>query len=127
MAINVIVQYHGGFLSDMILLNQCYSHRGAQLNAMKMFFLCSLSFHLPVNVLTFFSLTGGCSEGLDAFRIFFKQCSSTGGPTTICSKLAQLTLRKGHNYADSQAHSQAGFQAYRYLGWRDRGLGVGQE
>ena len=26
-----------------------------------------------LNVLTFSSLTGGCSEGLDAFRFFFKQ------------------------------------------------------
>ena len=25
------------------------------------------------NVLTFFPLTGGCSEGLDAFRFFFEQ------------------------------------------------------
>ena len=33
--------------------------------------------------------------------------TGTGSPTTICAKLAQLTLRKGHNYADSQAHSQA--------------------
>ena len=28
-------------------------------------------FHL-LNVMTFFSLTGGCSEGLDAFRFFSK-------------------------------------------------------
>ena len=26
-----------------------------------------------INVLTFFPLPGGCSEGLDAFRFFFKQ------------------------------------------------------
>ena len=25
-----------------------------------------------LNILTFFSLTGGCSEGLDAFKVFFK-------------------------------------------------------
>ena len=30
-------------------------------------YLCSL-----LNVLTFFPLTGGCSEGLDAFRFFFE-------------------------------------------------------
>ena len=40
---------------------------------MKSFFcLCSLYSHL-LNVLTFFPLTGGCSEGLDASRFFFKQ------------------------------------------------------
>ena len=26
----------------------------------------------PLNVTTFFSLTGGCSEGLDAYRFFFE-------------------------------------------------------
>ena len=35
------------------------------------FCLCSLCAHLE-NVLTIFPLSGGCSEGLDAFRIFFK-------------------------------------------------------
>ena len=55
------------------------------------------------------------------FEIAVKeQYSSTGSPDRICSKPALLTLRKGHNYADSQAHSQAGSQAYRCLGWRDR-------
>ena len=48
----------------------------------------------------------------------------TGSHTTICSKLAQLTLGEGHNDADYQAHSQAGFQACRCLGWRDRQVGV---
>ena len=28
MAINVSVQYNGGLLPDIILLNQCYCHRG---------------------------------------------------------------------------------------------------
>ena len=37
----------------------------------KRFCICSLRSHL--NVLTFFPLTGGCSEGLDAFRFFSKQ------------------------------------------------------
>ena len=37
MAINVSVQYYnGGFLPDIILLTQCYYHRGTRLN------LCSL-------------------------------------------------------------------------------------
>ena len=37
MAINVNVQYNGGFLPDIILLTQCYLHRGTCLNAMKRF------------------------------------------------------------------------------------------
>ena len=34
MAINVNVQYNGGFLPDIILWTQCYLHRGTCLNAM---------------------------------------------------------------------------------------------
>ena len=41
MAINVSVQYYCGLLPDMILLTQCYCHRGTRLNAMKRFCLCS--------------------------------------------------------------------------------------
>ena len=70
MAINVSVQYNGGLLG-IILLPQCYYHRGTRLNAIKRFCIFSLRSHL--NVLTFFPLTGGCSEGLGAFIFFFKQ------------------------------------------------------
>ena len=42
MAINVIVQYNGGLLPDIILLTQCYFHRGTRLNAIRGFVL----FHL---------------------------------------------------------------------------------
>ena len=71
MAINVSVQYNGGLLPGIILLPQCYYHRGTRLNAMKRFCICSLRSH--VNVLTFSPLTGGCSEGLGAFIFFLKQ------------------------------------------------------
>ena len=64
MAINVSVQYNGGLLPEIILL--CYYHRGTRLNAMKRFCICSLGSH--PNVLIFSPLTGGCSEGLGAFR-----------------------------------------------------------
>ena len=47
--INVSAQYNGGLLPDIILLTQCYYHRGTRLNAMKRFCICSL-----LNVLTFF-------------------------------------------------------------------------
>ena len=42
-----------------------------------------------------------------------------GNHNTICPELAQLILRKGHNYAGSLAYSQSGPHAYRCLGWRD--------
>ena len=53
---------------------------------------------------------------------FHSQHSSTGSRTIVYFKLAQLSLRKGHNYADSQAHSQAGSQACRCLWWQNRGV-----
>ena len=53
MAINVTVQYNNGLLPDIMLLAQCYYHRGTRLNAMKRLCRCSLSSHL-LNVLTFF-------------------------------------------------------------------------
>ena len=68
MAINVSVQHYGGLLPGIILVAQCYYHRGTCLNAMKRFCLSTLRSHL--NVLTFPPLTGGSSEGLDAFRLF---------------------------------------------------------
>ena len=37
MAINISVQYKGGLLPDIILLTQCYYHRGTRLNAMNRF------------------------------------------------------------------------------------------
>ena len=42
MAINANVQYNDGFLPDIILLTQCYYHRGTCLNAMKRFCICNL-------------------------------------------------------------------------------------
>ena len=42
MEINVNVQHNGGLLHDIVLLTQCYYHRGACLNAMKRFGLSSL-------------------------------------------------------------------------------------
>ena len=42
-AINVSVQYYNGWLlPDIILLTQCYYHRGTRLNAMKRFCIRSL-------------------------------------------------------------------------------------
>ena len=64
MAINVNVQYNGGFLPDIILWTQCYLHRGTCLNAMKWFCICSLLIP-PKRFDIFPPITGGCSEGLD--------------------------------------------------------------
>ena len=44
MAINVSVQYNDGLLPDVILLTQCYYHRGTRLNAMKRFCICLYAF-----------------------------------------------------------------------------------
>ena len=63
MAINVNILNSSGFLPDMILLTQCYYYRGIRLNTMKKFCL---------NVLTFPLLSGGCAEGLHAFKLFLK-------------------------------------------------------
>ena len=41
-AINVSAQNNGWLLPDIILLTQCYDHRGTRLNAMKRFCICSL-------------------------------------------------------------------------------------
>ena len=63
MAINVNVQYNGGLLPDIILLTQCYLHRGTCLNAMEeVLYLQPL---IPSKRFDIFSpITGGCSEGL---------------------------------------------------------------
>ena len=72
MAINVNVQYNGGFLPDIILWTQCYLHRGTCLNAMKWFCICSLL--IPPKRFDISSpITGGCSEGLGVVWFFFKQ------------------------------------------------------
>ena len=77
MAINVNVQYNGGFLSDIILWTQCYLYRGTCLNAMKRFCICSLL--IPPKRFDIFSpITGGFSEGLGEFRFFFKIPYFTG-------------------------------------------------
>ena len=72
MAIDVSVQFNGVLLPDIILLTQCYYHRGFQP------FKCheevlSLQPMIPPKRFDVFPLTGGCSEGLGAFRFFFKQ------------------------------------------------------
>ena len=78
MAINVSVQYNGGFLPDIILLTQCYYHRETRLKCHGE--VLSLQPMIPPKRFDIFSPltdryynTGGCSEGLDAF-IFSLNC-----------------------------------------------------
>ena len=40
--IQVYIQYNGGLLPDILMLTQCYYHRGTRLNAIKRFCLRSL-------------------------------------------------------------------------------------
>ena len=66
MAINVNIQYNGGLLPDIILLTQCYLHRGTFLNAIKSFFLYLQPLIPPKRFDIFSPITGGCLEGLRA-------------------------------------------------------------
>ena len=68
MAINVSVQYNSGLLPDIILLTQCYFHRGTRSNAMKRFVFAAFDALIPPKRFDIFPpLTGGCSEGPGAF------------------------------------------------------------
>ena len=54
---------------------------------------------------------------------FHSQHSSSGSPTIVYFKLAQLSRRKGHHYVDSQdSRTQAGSQTCRWLGWQNHGV-----
>ena len=56
MAIDVSVQYNGGFLPDIILLTECYyHHRGTRLSAMKRFFALTLQPMIPPKRFDIFS------------------------------------------------------------------------
>ena len=70
MAINVSVQHNGGFLPDIILLTQMLLPSGNPFECHGEVF--SLQPMIPPKRFDiFFPLTGGCSEGLDAFRFLF--------------------------------------------------------
>ena len=70
MVINVSLQVNGGLLPDIILLTRC-DHIGEP----SRYHEDSLSLQPIFTPKSFdiFSPEGGCSEGLDAFRFFFKQ------------------------------------------------------
>ena len=63
MAINVNVQYNGGLLPDIILLTQCYLHRGNLLKCHEE--VLRLQPLIPPKRFDIFPpITGGCSESL---------------------------------------------------------------
>ena len=85
MAINVNVQYNGGFLPDIILWTQCYLHRGTCLNDMKRFCICSLL--IPPKRFDIFSpITGGCSESLGVVYCTFTLIAMHGHQKNIRNK-----------------------------------------
>ena len=91
MAINVSVQYDGGFILDIVMLTLCYYHRGTPLNALKRFCLCSPCPHL--NVLTFPPpCLGDAQKVLDALRFFKQHLRVNGsvfkGGSKVCPILA---------------------------------------
>ena len=65
MEINVIVQYNGGLLLDIILLTRC-SYIGEPFRYHEE--VLSLQPMFPPKPLDIVPPEGGCSEGLDAFR-----------------------------------------------------------
>ena len=70
MAINVVsVQYNGGLFPDTILLGRC-DYIGEPCSYHEEF--SSLQPMFPPKHFDNFPPEGGCSEGLDAFRYFFK-------------------------------------------------------
>ena len=99
MVINVSVQYNGGLLPDILLLTQCYHHRGrTRLNAMERFSLCSLTMIPPKRFDIFPPVRVGCSEGLDAFRTsYFLSLQPMIRPnkrfTVVCAMLKRASSR----------------------------------
>ena len=71
MAINVSVRYNGGLLPNIILLTQCYYHRGTRLNAVKRFL--SLQPMIPPKRCYIFPPDWKMLRRSRRVQIFFKQ------------------------------------------------------
>ena len=69
MAIDVSVQHNGGFLPGIILDPMLLPSRNPFKCHEEVLYLQPM---IPPKRFDIFPLTGGCSEGLDAFRFFFK-------------------------------------------------------
>ena len=72
MAINVSVQYNGGFLPDIILLTQCYYIPSGNPFKCPEQVLSSQPMILPKRFDIFPPDWGMLRRGLDAFRFFFE-------------------------------------------------------
>ena len=72
MAINVSVQYNGGFLPDIILLTQCYYIPSGNPFKCPEHVLSSQPMILPKRFDIFPPDWGMLRRGLDAFRFFFE-------------------------------------------------------
>ena len=72
MATNISIQYNGGLLPNIILLTQCYYHRGTRFHEEGL----SLQPMISPKRFDISPLTGVCSEGLEVLRFFFKQIAS---------------------------------------------------
>ena len=75
MAINISVQYNGGFPPDIIQLTLCYCYRLTPTKCHEVFLVLQPLFP-PQHFDACFPLLGECSKGLDAFRIFFRRTTA---------------------------------------------------
>ena len=66
MAVSVSVQYNGGLLLDIILLTQCYYHRGTRFKCHEE--VLYLQPMIPPKRFDIFPLAGECSEGLGGIK-----------------------------------------------------------
>ena len=84
--------HNGGFHPRYYTVDPMLPPSGNSFKCHEEVCICSLWSHL--NVLTFFPLTGGCSEGLDAFRSSFKNqyCSWLAERGNICSACPRSRL-----------------------------------
>ena len=88
--LNVSVQYNGGLLPNIIvLLTQCYYyHRGTRLSQEEVLYLQPMI--PPTKRFDMFPLTGGCSEGLGAFRFFLKKIEQVWYYSSLLAAGARL-------------------------------------
>ena len=72
MAVNVSVQYNGGFLPRRDTFDPMLLPSGSPIKCHEEVLSLQPIMIPPKRFDIFFPLTGGCSEGLDWFRFFFK-------------------------------------------------------
>ena len=89
---NVSVQYNGGLLPDIILLTQCYYHRGTRLNAMKRF--CILQPMIPPKRFDIFPFDWGMLRRSRCVLIFLQTRQATDvSPRAMFRKICSAGRR----------------------------------